>query len=97
MSCSLVQYDLVATSPSGVAYEKGDRVALVLAYEFMKAFDQTTDGRDPLFWVISRSFAKKHDILKFDSSQPLHTFAVSDGMEGDAHTCLNTHAHTHTQ
>lgn len=69
------KYDLVATSPSGVAYEKGDRVALVLAYEFMKAFDQTTDDRDPLFWLISRSFAKKHDILKFDSSQPLHTFA----------------------
>jgi len=74
---SLLQYDALERAPSGMPYQRKDRVALLLTHEFLKAHEQSVDRRDPVFWPISRYHAKKYDFLKFDNTQALNTNAVS--------------------
>ena len=74
---TLLQYEALERAPSGVPYQRKDRVALLLAYEFLKAHEQSVDRRDPVFWPISRYHAKKYDFLKFDNTPALNTNAVS--------------------
>ena len=75
--CLLLQYEALERAPSGMPYQRKDRVALLLAYEFLKAHEQSEDRRDPVFWPISRYHAKKYDFLKFDNTPALNTNAVS--------------------
>ena len=72
-----MQYEALERAPSGMPYQRKDRVALLLAYEFLKAHDQSEERRDPVFWPISRYHAKKYDFLKFDNTPALNTNAVS--------------------
>ena len=68
---------MLAASPLGVPYERQDRIALLLAYEFMKAYDDTDDYRDALFWPITRKHAKKYDVVTYDDTPAMTMYAVS--------------------